>query len=174
MILYFTGFMGSGKSTIGKKLSELSGIRFIDLDDEIVKDQGVEITEIFAKVEELGFREIETTALKRISGQKTRLIALGGGALKTPENLEIVNNTGTLIYLEAPLETLYDRIRLQQERPLINRVNQKDNKLEELEALFKQRESGFKKADIIINTEDKSVAQIADEIMNNEEIWKKF
>ena len=110
-----TGFMGAGKSTIGKLLAEQIGWRFIDVDREIEAKAGMTVAEIFVKLGEFVFRRMETSAIAHALGERRVLIALGGGAPEVLANRLLLEQTpGTaVILLEAPLETLLERCSLQ-------------------------------------------------------------
>ncbi len=172
MIVFLTGFMGSGKTTVGKKLAEITGFRFFDLDEKIVRDSGMEITGIFRIAGESGFRKIETESLKKSVSGRNNIIALGGGGLIKEENLKIVKDSGTLVYLKAPLEELLERIISNSERPLINRIKEREDKIKELTGLFRQREKSYLEAGITIDTEQKSITEIAEEIKKTLNIEK--
>jgi shikimate kinase len=109
--LVLTGFMGSGKTTVGRLLANRLGWRFVDLDDEIERADGRTVATIFAESGEQVFRQLETAALASILRASRVVLALGGGALETPDNRELLAaSLQTLVLLlTAPFETLYDR-----------------------------------------------------------------
>jgi shikimate kinase len=113
--IVLTGFMGSGKTTVGKLLANHMGWEFLDLDDVIIQAQGQSISTLFAEHGEPAFRQCEHQALKSVVGKTRLVLALGGGALETRENLELLlADPGTcLIFLEAPLDLLLERCQLQ-------------------------------------------------------------
>ncbi len=112
--IVLTGFMGSGKTTVGKLLANHMGWEFLDLDDVIIQAQGQSISTLFAEHGEPAFRQCEHQALKSVVGKTRLVLALGGGALETRENLELLlADPGTcLIFLEAPLDLLLERCQL--------------------------------------------------------------
>jgi shikimate kinase len=120
--IYLVGFMGSGKSTIGVRLAEELGWTFTDLDEEIESVQGRPISAIFDQDGEDAFRRIERDALlvhaHQIQAGTPTVLALGGGAFSRPENRELIANNGISIWLDCPLETLWERVSCATHRPL--------------------------------------------------------
>jgi shikimate kinase len=113
--IVLTGFMGSGKSTVGRSLAQRLGWRFVDLDSVIEQQDGRAVSRIFAESGEAAFRAMETEALISSLGEPRLILALGGGALETPENrhtLSAAEQTCTVL-LTASFETLYDRCQQQ-------------------------------------------------------------
>jgi shikimate kinase len=107
--LYLVGFMGAGKTEVGCRLAELLGWPFIDLDLEIEKRQGASVAEIFRQQGEIFFRVFEQATLQRVSEHRNQVVAVGGGAFCCAENRQIIARTGTSIWLDAPLELLFER-----------------------------------------------------------------
>lgn len=114
MILSLIGFMGCGKSSVGKEISQLLCCPFIDLDDYIEKTQGMSIPNIFSTCSEDGFRKIEKEALKTVlhdrNSSENLVISTGGGVVLNPENRTLLHEHTTCIYLEASAETLAERL----------------------------------------------------------------
>ena len=168
MVWTLSGFMGSGKSTVGRLLAgRLKRCRHIDLDEQIVATAGRTIPEIFRLGGESLFREMETEALmdavSSYEGDETLVISLGGGTLKTPLNREIVRAATRCIYLRASAATLAKRLEPEQAiRPLL----QGEGPLEATVArLLAQRESLYAQcADLTVDTDGKDAGQVADEI----------
>lgn len=168
MVWTLSGFMGSGKSTVGRLLAgRLEHCRHIDLDEQIVASAGKTIPEIFRLGGEALFREKETEALmdavSSYEGDETLVISLGGGTLKTPVNREIIRAATRCIYLRASAATLAKRLEPEQAiRPLL----QGEGPLEATVArLLAQRESLYAQcADLTVDTDGKTPAQVADEI----------
>lgn len=111
--IFLVGFMGSGKSTVGKELAKYLGRRFIDTDQEVVKTVGCSIVSIFKKQGEKGFRVKEDAAIRAASRQARSVVAVGGGA-----NIAALGRVGTVVYLQAPLSVLARRIGGGASRPL--------------------------------------------------------
>jgi shikimate kinase len=111
-----TGFMGAGKSTVGRLLSSRLGWQFVDVDAEVERQSGLTIAEIFESVGEVHFRRKESSAIARALGQKNTVIALGGGAPEILTNRLLLEQTmdTTVIFLDAPFEVLFDRCVLQE------------------------------------------------------------
>ncbi len=107
--LYLVGFMGSGKSSVGRRLAELLGWIFLDLDEEIEKREGKPIPKIFRLWGEEQFRSLERQELGRASQGSRTVVAVGGGAFCSVENQEIITRTGISIWLDTPIELLFAR-----------------------------------------------------------------
>ena len=115
------GFMGCGKSTVGKKLSQALHMDFIDMDQYIAAQAGMEIPEIFSLKGENGFREMEHEAAKALSLRGGCVIATGGGALTFQRNVETFRQNGVIILLNTPLPVLQARLKNDRKRPLLQR-----------------------------------------------------
>lgn len=120
MNIFLCGFMGSGKSTIGKSLASDLEIDFIDLDDDIQNKNKMSINTIFKKFSETYFRELETKSLKDICKNDNQIVSLGGGTLLREENTKIIKSSGVLIYLDVNEDTVYSRLKNDTSRPLLN------------------------------------------------------
>lgn len=120
MILYLTGFMGTGKSAVGKRLARKLKYPFVDLDHEVEKTAGMKVSNIFEKRGEEHFRRLENAALRRASRRLNAVVALGGGALLDPKNRSVVMRTGTLVLLTCSRRALAKRLRPKRaHRPLL-------------------------------------------------------
>lgn len=117
--LYLYGPPGSGKSTFGRLLAERKGLRFVDLDEEIVRTEGREIPRIFAESGEAEFRRIERETLARVATGRNRVVALGGGALLDPASRRLAESTGRVILLECDEAELVRRVSASKDRPLL-------------------------------------------------------
>lgn len=169
-IVYLTGFMTCGKSTIGPILANVLGWNFYDLDKVIESNFGMKITEIFELHGEKYFREIETEHLERLSGKKNVVIALGGGAMANDINVNIMNNAGKIIYLKIEPLTVYGRIKNKIDRPIFKDLvlgeQSKEVFLEKIQNMMKARETFYSKADLIIHADNQAVGKVVDEIAN--------
>jgi shikimate kinase len=157
--------MGCGKSSVGRKLSQLLCCPFMDLDQVIEEREGRSIPEIFSRDGEPEFRRIELEALKHIVGERPSLVlALGGGAVMTAECAEIVHSDTICIYLKASVDTLMEHLSGQTgSRPLLDSSSLK----ERIETLMTQRSATYEKtAHIIIDTDGKSIEAVASEIIS--------
>lgn len=108
--IILVGMMSSGKTTLGKKLAKALNYQFVDLDKLIEKDQGMEISSIFAQQGEAYFREVESRILKEASAQKGIVLASGGGTPCFFDNMEVIKAMGVSIFLDVPAEDLARRI----------------------------------------------------------------
>lgn len=153
-----TGFMGSGKSSVGKVLAELLSCRFVDLDSEIEASAGISISEIFAREGEAAFRALESEQLGRVLAERGRcVVATGGGVVISHENRHTMRKHGVIINLKVTLEQVLERLRGNDDRPLLagNRVP------EQVMELMEGREQFYADADIRIDTDGKSVEDVA-------------
>ena len=117
-ILYLVGFMGAGKTSVGERLAELLGWRFVDLDARIEARAGESVRELFRREGEPYFRNLEREELGRVSRERNVVVALGGGAFCSVENETIVRTSGASVYLEASDKVLYSRCLGSDARPL--------------------------------------------------------
>ena len=144
--LCLLGLMGSGKSVIGKELSKLYKIDFLDSDQIIEERTGKKISFIFKNYGEKYFREIEEKICLKILEKENCVIALGGGSIISPKVRELINKNSFYIYLKVDIKTLIDRIKNTRKRPLLNNVDK--NKV--LETLYHQRKKFYSEANLII------------------------
>ena len=171
MIISLIGFMGCGKSSVGRRLSELLCCDFIDLDNEIVAWAGKSIPEIFAEEGEEGFRTIEAERLREIlaprSDQSSMVLSLGGGTVMNPESAELVHGKTISIYLRASIDTLVNNLAEESEgRPML-RTSQGVSLRERIESLMSIRSRTYEEtAHIIIDTDGRTIDQISSEIMS--------
>jgi shikimate kinase len=115
--IYLVGFMGSGKSTVGRRLAERLGMAFVDLDDDIEAAAGRRIADMFTQVGEAAFRDAEHAALAARVGQPV-VLALGGGAFTFARNRELLAGAGTTVWLDCPFELALRRVEGFAHRPL--------------------------------------------------------
>src|SRR5262252_707601 len=156
--IYLIGFMGAGKSTVGRELSLKLRGPFIDLDAEIEKAEGIPVREIFARFGEARFRQVEREHLKRISETSATVVALGGGAYIDPENRKLVDDTGVAVWLDASFSTIRERVRPDGTRPLLA-------DLEQARRLYAERLPSYKLARVHILTDNRLPDAIAQEII---------
>ncbi len=123
--IVLVGLMGSGKSSVGRRLAEDLGVEFADVDEEIVKASSLTIAEIFEQYGEAEFRALETRVLERMLGETPKVIATGGGVFVNDANREMINNGAISVYLDGDLDTLWERVRHKSHRPLLNQDNPK-------------------------------------------------
>jgi len=164
--IYLVGFMGSGKSTVGRALAEELGWGFADLDEDIEKREGMSISQIFDTRGEAEFRKAETAALRErvrsIERGKACVVALGGGAFLSDENFDIVSNNGVSVWLDCPFSTVERRLAGQHieynHRPLARDP-------EKLRELFAVRRTGYERADYCIPVDTDDAAATAAKIV---------
>jgi shikimate kinase len=163
-LICLIGFMGAGKTTVGKELAQQLDCPFIDLDEAIEAMERARISEIFTRSGQAAFRQSETEALRRILQQRvpdtSYVIAAGGGTYSKPENQEALQAAGAaVIFLSAPIEELWQRVNKQADvsRPMIrDRAS--------FESLFHSRVAQFRSAALEVSTSGLSAKQIATEI----------
>lgn len=159
MRLFIIGPMASGKSLLGRKLSEYLDLPYVDTDKEIEFRAGAEISWIFEKEGEEGFRDRESAILKESSELESFIISTGGGAILRNENRELMRSRGKVIYLETPIEIQLSRTLNDKTRPLIENVDKK----EVFSALSKERTPIYEElSDIKVPFKDRS----KDELLN--------
>lgn len=125
------GFMGCGKSTVGKNIARKTGKKFLDMDSYIEKKAGMTVSEIFDKYGESAFRDMEHEACKELSEMKDLIIASGGGAFTFERNVEVFKGKDTIVLLDVPLNIIKYRLRNDKTRPLLQRPD-KDKAMQEL------------------------------------------
>lgn len=161
MNISLIGMMGSGKTCIGELLAKLLNMSFVDTDEQIIKSEKTSINQIFAQKGETYFREMETATLKNVLNYNNQIISTGGGIIKSDENLSLLKEKSVVFYLKASPDILFERIKNNKERPLLNVENMKDK----IKTILQERISQYEKAQYIIVTDDKSPIEIANEII---------
>ena len=167
--IFITGFMGSGKTTFGKKLAALLKYDHLDLDQWIEENENITIEAIFKNESEQFFRELETKYLKKIVKiKKSVVVSLGGGAICFNDNLNLVKKNGLLIYIKlSPLVLTNRIIKSKIKRPLLQNLNRKEL-LTEIKKLLLKRKIFYEQAHLIINDlnlNPKNVAQLMQEYL---------
>ena len=162
MNIYLIGFMGVGKSTVARILSKRLGYKLIDTDQEIEAEEGMPISEIFKIEGEEYFRGMEAYLIHKIAGQDKTIVSCGGGIIKSEDNIKEMRGSGYVILLEASPEVIYDRLKDDSTRPLL----QKNPGIEGIRKLMKEREEFYNKAYTHKFDADKEPEQIADDIIN--------
>lgn len=153
--IYLIGFMGCGKSAVGRRLSFLLKMPYYDMDKEIVRQTGMTIAEIFETFGEARFREMETVFLQTLKDEDC-IVSTGGGVALQEVNRKIMRQTGLVLFLDAPFREIWRRIHKDVKRPIV--VN---STKEQIESLYKARYPHYKAAaHITIRTEFRSLRQI--------------
>lgn len=155
------GFMGTGKSTIAKYMHSEFGMEVVEMDQIIAEREGCTIAEIFAQKGEEYFRKKETELLKEVQVKDHVILSCGGGVALRNENISIIKENGNIVLLTASPDTIYERVKAQEDRPLLKgKMN-----VEAIKELMETRRTAYENAaDIIVETDGKSAAQICEEI----------
>lgn len=159
--IVLTGFMGSGKTTVGRLLAELTGRRFVDMDIFIEQEAGMSVQEIFKAFGEEEFRKRERDACRKLSLEQGLVIATGGGAMTFPENVEVIKKSGDIVFLDVPLEVILKRLINDRSRPLLAG----EGREEAARNLYGKRLPLYRAAADIIVDGAKETSEVADEII---------
>jgi shikimate kinase len=157
-VIYLTGFMGAGKSSVGKRLSSYIHQPFVDLDEFIERKTKKKIRKLFEEIGEVGFRQYEQAALQQLPSENI-IVATGGGIVTIPDNIKTMKNQGMIIYLQCDFNTILTRLKEDNSRPLILGKSH-----EEIKTLYEKRIPLYKDADLTIDTNHKPVDKVAAEI----------
>ena len=160
--IFLIGFMGAGKRTIARNLQKELGMELVEMDERIVKEQGMSINDIFKTKGEDGFRDIESQLVIDLGKQDKAIVSCGGGVVIRPENVKNMKKSGKIIYLTAKPETILDRVKDSTQRPLLNgHMN-----VEYINELMSKRKDFYEEAaDYKVATDGKNVSQICQEII---------
>lgn len=160
--IFLIGFMGCGKSTMARMLSEHTGMELIEMDETIEAEAGMSITEIFEKYGETHFRDLESQLIARIEQKGGAVVSCGGGAILREENVEMMKKNGKVIYFSATPETIYRRVRNSTKRPLLNG----NMNVEYIASLIEKRLPRYlAAADITIVVDGKEKVEVLDELI---------
>lgn len=159
--IVLTGFMGAGKSVVGRKLAERLGLGVVDTDDVIEEESGMEISEIFSRFGETRFRELESEAVQKVASLENSVIVTGGGVVLKAENITTLKKNGSIVYLRASPEAIYNRVKDETHRPLLQ-VADPPGRIREL---LEQRTPFYANNDIEIDTTNLSVDEVVEEIV---------
>lgn len=156
------GFMGAGKSTVSEYLSTLFAMDIVEMDQVIAEQEGMSIPDIFATYGEEYFRDLETQLLINMQKEKNVVISCGGGVALRERNVIEMKKNGRVVLLTASPEVVYERVKDSEDRPLLaGRGNVKG-----IAELMEQRREKYEAAaDIVINTDNKTVLQICEELV---------
>lgn len=168
-LVYLTGFMGSGKSTIGPILANTLGYSYLDIDAEIERLTQKKVREIFLDDGEPFFRNAEQAILEEHRLDTCRVISLGGGTIADDKNLAIIKSSGLLVYLKADLEHIYHRLKYKTDRPLLHSedgTSLNENELrKKITSILSIREPYYMQADIVIETSQRRIGITVDELV---------
>ena len=172
--IVITGFSGTGKSRVGKAVAQLLGWEFVDTDQEVVLGAGKPIARIFQEEGEAAFRKLEREVVQAACDGQRRVIATGGGAIVDPANRELMDRAGLLVCLEALPDTIYQRLRHEQEsseeafvRPLLEGTDP----LERIRLLKDQRQPAYAQAHWTVHTDRLSEGEVAEEVAR---AWRRM
>ena len=158
--IVITGFMASGKTTVGRELAALIDRRFVDSDDVIVERAEATIPQIFAREGEAGFRAVEKEVCRDLAAQRNLVIATGGGMLVDPENRSAMLESGLVVCLDVTADVLRQRLRVSTNRPLA----------EDWEILLEKRRAAYEAISYHVDVTDKTPRAIAEEIVA---LWQR-
>ncbi|WP_026450768.1 shikimate kinase [Aequorivita capsosiphonis] len=168
MKIVLIGYMGSGKSTVGKKLAEVLGIPFMDLDTEIEKQTNTSISEIFSKKGEIYFRRIESEVLKKLLSQsESYVLATGGGTPCYGDNMAFMTKADLMtIYLKTPLDVLTSRLFLEKEsRPLLAHLKTRDDLNDFLRKHLFERVYYYNQSKYVVETIPENIEETVEKIV---------
>jgi shikimate kinase len=155
--VFLVGMMGAGKTTLGRSLAQRLGLVFADTDRVLVERTGVPVATIFEIEGEEGFRKRESAVLAELAQEDGRVIATGGGAVLSAANREVMRSRGTVVYLRARLENLWERTRHDSSRPLLRTADPKGT----LKGLLELRDPLYREAaHVIVDTGSQSASSL--------------
>ncbi len=159
--LYLVGFMGTGKSTVGRQVAKQLGFRFLDSDHEIERAQGKPVSKIFAEEGEAHFRTLERGFIESGHPASRCIVACGGGLVVPPGMLELLRSRGVVVCMHAPIETILKRTMHTSHRPLL----QVDNREQRLRELYAQREEIYRRTGTMVLTDSRPLREIAGHVL---------
>lgn len=167
MIIFLIGYMGSGKSTLGKGLAKALSISWIDLDTEIESRYKISISDFFSKYGEIAFRDVEHKVLKDIVKIQDIVVSTGGGVPCFHNNMDLMNKSGFTIYLKATPEIILSRIGpFAWKRPLFQKMDGEDI-LEKITDHLNSREMYYKQAQLTIDATEPDIQELKKLILNH-------
>ena len=159
--LYLVGFMGTGKSTVGRLVARQLGFQFLDSDHEIERLQGRPIAQIFATEGEDRFRVMEREFIERGHAARGCVVACGGGLVVPPGMLELLRARGVVMCMHAPIDTIIRRTMHASHRPLL----QVENPEQRLRELYAQREEIYRRTGTMVLTDSRPMREIAAHVL---------
>jgi len=160
--IFLVGMMGAGKTTVGRALATRMKREFVDTDRLLVDRTGVPVATVFEIEGEEGFRRRESAILREVCEHDERVVATGGGIVLAEENLAVMRGAGTVVYLRARIESLWERTRHDSSRPLLATTNPR----ERLAELLKQREPLYRAAaHIVVDSGPQSAATLVNRVL---------
>jgi len=160
--VFLVGMMGAGKTTLGRALSQRLGLEFVDMDRALVERTGVPVATIFEIEGEAGFRRRESALLGELATRTDQVVATGGGAVLAPPNRALMRSSGTVVYLRARLDHLWERTRHDSSRPLLHTADPRGT----LAALLRERDPLYREvAHVVVDTGSQSASTIAGRVV---------
>jgi shikimate kinase len=160
--LALVGFMGVGKTTVGRLLADQLRFEFLDTDERIEREAGISVRQIFAEHGEAVFRGMERRLVQSLSDRDHLVISTGGGLIVDPENLADLRQHALIVCLWASPETIYERVRHQSHRPLL----QTPDPLGTIRGILAQREPVYRQADVLVGVEHRNTREIAQHVVH--------
>lgn len=160
--LALIGFMGAGKSSVGRLVANTLHFTFLDTDDVIEARAGKSIADIFAQQGEPAFRQLECGLVEELTHRDRTVISTGGGLPVNPANLASLKTHALVVCLWASAEKIFERVRHQTHRPLLNNPDP----LGKIRSLFAAREPFYHQADVLVNTEMRSIKEVAHQVIH--------
>lgn len=159
--LYLVGFMGTGKSTVGRLVARQVGFDFVDSDHEIERLQGKPVSQIFAEQGEAAFRAMEREFVERGHPAKRCVVSCGGGLIVPPGMLELLRSHGVVVCMHAPIDTIIQRTLHATHRPLLA----VENPEQRLRDLYAQREALYRRSGTLVLTDKRPLREIAAHVL---------
>lgn len=160
--IFLIGFMGCGKSTVASGLQRMYGKKVVEMDQLISERQGMSIPDIFDKYGETYFRDLESKLVEEIQGMENQVVSCGGGVVLREQNVAKMKENGLVVLLTAKTETILERVKYDNNRPVLKGKKTVAGITELMEA---RREKYEAAADIVIRTDKKSISKICEEVM---------
>lgn len=160
--IFLIGFMGCGKSTVASGLQRMYGKKVVEMDQLISERQGMSIPDIFDKYGETYFRDLESKLVEEIQGMENQVVSCGGGVVLREQNVAKMKENGQVVLLTAKPETILERVKYDNNRPVLKGKKTVAGITELMEA---RREKYEAAADIVIRTDKKSISKICEEVM---------
>ncbi len=155
--------MGTGKSSVGRMIADQLHFTFLDTDELIESRAGKSISAIFSEEGEAAFRKMEETVVAELASRKRTVISTGGGVAAVPANLDRLREHALVVCLWASPEKIWERVRGQSHRPLLREADP----LAKIRQLLDAREPFYKEADVLLNTEVRSVREVAQQVLHH-------
>ena len=162
MNIILTGMMGSGKSEVGRRLAGKLNMKFFDMDENLVKTTGMKINDIFERKGEAWFRRLERNLVHCVCLLNNQVVSTGGGVVLDKRNISDFRKNGTVFYLKANPEVLFERVRTSKSRPLLK----VENPLTELKIIYRRRKKLYGNCDFKIVTDGRGIDDVCAEIIS--------